>query len=157
MYFEFASYSFFLIHLELKRQIRSCTPVAWISSDYFESLLGTLRSENGDVHEIVVEKWTSHPFRRFRDYPNSPCYLKEGNFGWSWREGAALEFRQRWENLSPCRSRTQVNLKCGHFTSLLCRHSKDMYKKAWSRAELLFCSVNLLFFWFLLAVAVVVS
>ena len=36
------------------------------------------------------------PFKLFRDYPNSLCYLKEGNFGWSWREGTAPEFRQRW-------------------------------------------------------------
>ena len=42
-----------------------------------------LRSDNGDVHENVAEKYTWHPFRRFRDYPNLPCYLKEGNFGWS--------------------------------------------------------------------------
>ena len=43
--------------------------------------LGTLRSDNGDVHENVAEKQTSHHFKLFRDYPNSPCYLKEGGFG----------------------------------------------------------------------------
>ena len=48
--------------------------------------LWTLRSNNGNVHENVAEEWTSHPFKLFRDYPKSPCYLKEGNFGWSWRE-----------------------------------------------------------------------
>ena len=58
--------------------------------------LGTLRSDNGDVHENVAEKQTSHHFKLFRDYPNSPCYLKEGDFGWSWREGNALKFGQRW-------------------------------------------------------------
>ena len=46
-------------------------------------LLGTLRSDNGDVHENVDEKQTSHHYKLFRDYPNSPCYLKEGHFGWS--------------------------------------------------------------------------
>ena len=45
--------------------------------------LGTLRSDNGDVHENVAEKQTSHHFKLFRDNPNSPCYLKEGDFGWS--------------------------------------------------------------------------
>ena len=35
-------------------------------------------------------------FNIFRDYPNSSCYLKEGDFGWSWREGNALKFGQRW-------------------------------------------------------------
>ena len=45
--------------------------------------LGTLRSDNADVHENVAEKQTSHHFKLFRDYPNSPCYLKEGDFGWS--------------------------------------------------------------------------
>ena len=45
--------------------------------------LGTLRSGNGDVHENASEKQTSHNFKLFRDYPNSPCCLKEGDFGWS--------------------------------------------------------------------------
>ena len=45
--------------------------------------LRTLRSDNGDVYENVAEKQTSHHFKLFRDYPNSPCYLKEGDFGWS--------------------------------------------------------------------------
>ena len=43
----------------------------------------TLRSDKGDVHKNVAEKQTSHHFKLFRDYPNSPCYLKEGDFGWS--------------------------------------------------------------------------
>ena len=42
-------------------------------------LLGTLRSDNGDVHENVAGKH----FKLFRDYPNSLCHLKEGDFGWS--------------------------------------------------------------------------
>ena len=58
--------------------------------------IGTLRSDNGDVHENVAKKQTSHHFKLFRDYPNSACYLKEGGFGWSWRERNALKFRQRW-------------------------------------------------------------
>ena len=45
--------------------------------------IGTLRSDNGDVHENVTEKQSSHYFKLFRDYPNSPCYLKEGDFGYS--------------------------------------------------------------------------
>ena len=31
----------------------------------------------------VAEKQTSHHLKLFRDYPNSPSYLKEGDFGWS--------------------------------------------------------------------------
>ena len=45
--------------------------------------LGTLRSDNGDVHENVPEKQTSHHFKISPDYPNLSCYLKEGDFGWS--------------------------------------------------------------------------
>ena len=45
--------------------------------------IGTLRSDNGDVHENVTEKQSSLYFKLFRDYPNSPCYLKEGDFGYS--------------------------------------------------------------------------
>ena len=59
--------------------------------------IGTLRFDNGDVHETdFAEKQTSHHFKLFRDYPSSPRYLTEGDFGWSWREGNALKFRQRW-------------------------------------------------------------
>ena len=44
--------------------------------------IGTLRFDNGDVHETdFAEKQTSHHFKLFRDYPSSPCYLKEGDFG----------------------------------------------------------------------------
>ena len=73
----------------------------------YPRIIGTLRSHNGDVHENVTEKWTPHPFKPFHHFPKSPCYLKEGNLGWNWREGAAPEFRQRRQNLSPCRSRPQ--------------------------------------------------
>ena len=38
-------------------------------------------SDNRDVRENVAEKYISHPFKPFRDYPKSPCYLKEGNLG----------------------------------------------------------------------------
>ena len=46
-------------------------------------VIGTLRSDNGDVHENVAEKQNLHHFKLFRDSPNSPCYLKEVDFGWS--------------------------------------------------------------------------
>ena len=46
--------------------------------------IGTLRFDNGDVHETdFAEKQTSHHFKLFRDYPSSPPYLTEGDFGWS--------------------------------------------------------------------------
>ena len=41
-------------------------------------LIGTLRSENGDVHENVAEKQTSPHFNLFRDYPSSPCCKRRG-------------------------------------------------------------------------------
>ena len=49
--------------------------------------LETLRSDNGDVHEKVTEKYTSHPFKPFRDFHKPPCHLKERNLGWNWRGG----------------------------------------------------------------------
>ena len=49
-------------------------------------VLGMLQSDNGEVHENVAEKQTSHPFKLFRDYPKSPRYLKEGNLGLSSEE-----------------------------------------------------------------------
>ena len=44
-------------------------------------LLGTLRSNNGDLHENVTEKWSWHPFTFFGDYFKWPSYLKEENLG----------------------------------------------------------------------------
>ena len=106
------------------------------------SLRGEIRdltwSENGDVHENFAEKKTPHPFKPFHDYPKSPSYLKEGNLCWSWREGAAPEFGQRWQNLLPCRSCPQKNLKFGHFTSWSCSAAKKCTKKRDTRAALLF-------------------
>ena len=59
----------------------------------FSPLLGTLRSDNDDVHENVHEKWTSHPFTFFRDYPKSPSYLKRRKFRLEMKrgEGARLQ------------------------------------------------------------------
>ena len=39
---------------------------------------------------------------------SSTSYLKEGTLCWSWRERATPEFKQRWYNLSPCRSHLHV-------------------------------------------------
>ena len=62
----------------------------------YAGIIGTLRSDNSDVHENVAEKQSSLYFKLFRDYPSSPHHLKEGDFGWSWREGNVLKFGQRW-------------------------------------------------------------
>ena len=42
-----------------------------------------LRNYEGDVNENLAGKKTPHRFKPFRDYPKSPSYLKEENFGWS--------------------------------------------------------------------------
>ena len=49
--------------------------------EFHDSLIGNLRSDNSDVHENIAEKQTSRHFKLCRDYPNSPCYLKEEDFG----------------------------------------------------------------------------
>ena len=36
----------------------------------YAGIIGTLRSVNGDVHENVAEKQSSHHFKLFRDYPD---------------------------------------------------------------------------------------
>ena len=68
----------------------------------------------------------------FAIIPIRTCYLEEGNFGWN-----------------PRRSRSQVNLKFGHLiSSRSCAGTvKKCTKKRDARAELLFCSLNLLLFW----------
>ena len=63
------------------------------SSTGDQKCYGPYDNDNVDVHENVAEKSTLHPFKHFRNYPDLPCYLKEGNFVWRWREVA--NFR-RW-------------------------------------------------------------
>ena len=55
--------------------------------------VGTLRSANGDVHEKVAEKQTSHHFKLFHDYPNSPCYFKRGGFWLKLKRGERAQVR----------------------------------------------------------------
>ena len=91
------------------------------------SLIGTLRFDNGDVHE----KTDSASFHFFRDYSKWLCYLKEGNLIGAEEKGPRPSSdRDGSQNLSACCSRSQVNLKFGNFTSQLCRDCKEMYKKA---------------------------
>jgi len=40
------------------------------------SVIKTLRSDNGDVHENVAERETSHSLKLLRDYPKSPFYFR---------------------------------------------------------------------------------
>ena len=71
---------------------------SWSSTGMIPETLGSLGSDNGDTNENVAEK--SGPMKLFpRRYTKSPIYLEVGKFGWSWREGTASEFRERW--LSP--------------------------------------------------------
>ena len=69
------------------KEIRIACKERRISGGRFSPLLGTLRSDNGDVHENVHEKWTSHPFTFFRDYPKSPSYLRRREFRLEMKRG----------------------------------------------------------------------
>ena len=64
------------------------------SSTGDQKCYGPYDNDNVDVHENVAEKSTLHPFKHFRDFPDSPCYLKEGNFVWSIREVTTPNFGQ---------------------------------------------------------------
>ena len=44
-------------------------------------LLGTLRSTNGDLHENVTEKWSSHPFAFFANISREPVTKKKRIWG----------------------------------------------------------------------------
>ena len=49
-----------------------------LTAQYFwgekNTIIGTLRSENSDVHENVVEKKTLYLFKLFHDFAKSPSY-----------------------------------------------------------------------------------
>ena len=53
--------------------------------------LGTLQSDNGDVHENVAEKQTSHPFKLFGNYSKSPCYFKRMELRLELRRGERVQ------------------------------------------------------------------
>ena len=89
-------------------------------------LLGTLRSDNGDVRGNVAE--TSHPFTFFRDYSKGPSYLKEGD--WVGAEEKGPHPSSDRDGRIYRLARFQVNLKFGQLASYLCRDGKEMYKKA---------------------------
>ena len=59
--------------------VGNCPPTPPLSQHF--ALGAKLRSDNGDFHENVAKKQTSPHFKFFRDYPNSPFYVKEGDFG----------------------------------------------------------------------------
>ena len=49
-------------------------------SSRLAKLIGTLRSDNGDVHENVAEKYTSHPFKLFSRLSQFALVLKRRKF-----------------------------------------------------------------------------
>ena len=75
------------------KEIRIAFKERRIFGGRFSPLLGTLRSDNDDVHENVHEKWTSHPFTFFRDYPKSPSYLKRREFRLEMKRGECARLK----------------------------------------------------------------
>ena len=81
--------------------------------------LGTLRTDNCDVHDNVAEMMDFGLEIKRRDHTRVQTGMVDF---------IALPF--------PFPSKPKI----GHFTSLLCRDSKECTKKRDARAELLFCS-----------------
>ena len=72
-------------------------------------------------------------------------------------EGASPKFKQRWENLTPCRSRPQ-RLKIWSFHVVFVQgRQRNVQKKRDTRAKLLFYQLNPLLFDVAVAVAIVLS
>ena len=73
------------------------------------------------------------------------------------KRGGSPKFKQRTENLTPCRSRPQ-RLKIWSFHVVFVQgRQRNVQKKRDTRAKLLFCQLNLLLFDVAVAVAVVLS
>ena len=73
-------------------------------------LIGTLRSDNGDVHENVNEKQTSHPFILFRDYHKSPCCFKRREFRLELKRGGRDRVQTGIVELTPLQFPCQSKL-----------------------------------------------
>ena len=110
--------------------------------------LGTLRSDNGDVYENIVEK-RLRILNFFVIILSRPGTEKKGIYVGAEERGP----RQS----SDSRSRSQVNVKLAISRRNCAGRTKKCRKKRDARAKLLFCSLNLLFFDALVAVAFVVS
>ena len=57
-------------------------------------LIRTVRSDNGATVKTSLKNRLRILSNYFAISPKSPCYLKEGNLGWSWREGATPDWVQ---------------------------------------------------------------
>ena len=126
------------------KEIRIAFKERRIFGGRFSPLLGTLRSDNDDVHENVHEKWTSHPFTFFRDYPKSPSYLKRREFRLEMKRGECARLKTEMVEFLglPFPSSSKLKLWSFHVVVVQGRHPKCT-KKRDARAELLFCSLNL--------------
>ena len=83
----------------------------------------------------------------FRDYPNSLCHLKEGNFGRSWKRGPRPSSDKDCRILSPCRSRSQGNLKFWSFLVVAVQVQQRNVQKSVMYVQSCCFALNLLLFW----------
>ena len=84
MHFEFAFYSFFLIHLELKRQIRPCTPEfprkPYANSDQNRQSLCPFSNQNSTK---TIPFGASHTFKaNIREYLPPPLAISLNEITW---------------------------------------------------------------------------
>ena len=85
-----------------------------IHPSFFWRIYTSLMCQSRVLRDLTIRQRRRQWKRRWKIAPasfqtiSSSSYLKQGTLCWSWRERATPEFKQRWWNLSPCRSRLQV-------------------------------------------------
>ena len=93
---------------------------SWVTSHrtyisfFFWRIYTSLMCQSRVLRDLTIRQRRRQWKRRWKIAPasfqtiSSTSYLKQGTLCWSWRERATPEFKQRWYNLSPCRSHLHV-------------------------------------------------
>ena len=95
------------------------------------SLLGTLRCEDGNGRENVAEKVNSPSFNLHRDYFKSLTLWNVGEPSKGWIPKNHIQVQKEGGNFVVACVLPLYNVKFGIFTSWLCTEGKEMYKKTW--------------------------
>ena len=84
-------------------------------------ILGSLSNDDGNGNKNVTQKYIFISFVLLLDYFNSLNFYKNGELSRNQICRSGVQVKKENEKFTVVCSRSPQNLKCGHFTLLLCR------------------------------------